>query len=156
VNFAAYRPELPFVSVLNASNAALCTSQNDLLRYMNPAIFKSTLLFKQDGCRATVTFYNVLTRWIVQLLLTTSNRVLVEETTVRLLIKTFRAFYGTQIIITVLTRARHLSPSWIGWIHCCAFILLPFQLLSRPMLTKSWGTMSRRAFHLLLGLPSAY
>ena len=69
----------------------------------------------------------------------------------------FRALYETKMLITVLTRSRHLSPSWVGSVQyvlslpsSLRSIIVPFQLLSRPILTKSWGTKIRRlAFHLL-------
>ena len=44
-------------------------------------------------------------------LLTPWTRVLAEKLTVSQLVKKFPAFYGTQMFITVLTSARHLSLS---------------------------------------------
>jgi len=48
---------------------------------------------------------------------TTSSRVLLEKLTVTQLVKTFPAFYRTQRLITVFTKAWHWSLSWARCIH---------------------------------------
>ena len=58
------------------------------------------------------------------------------------LIKKFPAFYGTRKFITVLTSARHLSPSWADSIQ------------SPQPLPTSWRSILILSSHLHLGLPS--
>jgi hypothetical protein len=52
--------------------------------------------------------FSVLTPW---------SRVLLEKPTVIHLLKNFPAFYGNRRFITVFTRARNSSLSWVRWIH---------------------------------------
>jgi len=64
-----------------------------------------------------------------------------EELTVPQLVKKLYAFYGTHMFITVLTTARHLSPSSAKLID------------STPSYTLSSRSMLISSYHLSLGLP---
>jgi hypothetical protein len=48
---------------------------------------------------------------IIKIIITPCSRSLPEEVTAPQVLKKFPAFYGTQMLITSLTRARHLSLS---------------------------------------------
>jgi hypothetical protein len=67
---------------------------------------------------------SVLHMWYPSLLLKTVhtngqltpwNRVLLEKLSVAQLLKNFPTFYGTQMFVTVFTRALHWSVSWASW-----------------------------------------
>ena len=75
--------------------------------------------------------------------LTPWNRVLLEKLTSSQQVKKFPMFYGTWRFITVFTRARHLSLSWVRSV--------PSMLLH----STSWRSILIFSSHLCLGLPSS-
>jgi hypothetical protein len=74
--------------------------------------------------------------------LTPCNRVLLEKLLAAQLLKNFPTCYGTRKLITIFSRARHLSLSWAKWIQPAP--LHPISLRSILILSS----------HLCLGLPS--
>ena len=79
--------------------------------------------------------------YLLTYLLTPCSKVLLEKPTCLPLVTKFPAFYGTQMFITALTSARHLSLPWDSSIQ------------SIPPHPTCWRSILILSSHLCLGLP---